>query len=113
MSTKLAVEVGKLDLICPTIKDSTKCLRNIKHGGRFIVDNNMQLSFDQSNTEKLCDVPTSLYINKNLKYFMQILGCDGMSTSWSKHIPMKGGLNSQCLSNSFGQYLNRWNMFKE
>jgi hypothetical protein len=24
-------------------------LRNIKHGGRFIVDNNTQLSFDQSN----------------------------------------------------------------
>jgi len=57
-------------------------LRNIKRGGRFIVDNNMQLFFDQSNTENLCDVPTSLYINGDLKYFAQMLGRDGMSTSW-------------------------------
>jgi hypothetical protein len=55
-------------------------LRIVKNGGRFIVNNNMQLTFNHSDDEKLCDVPTSLFINRDLKYFA--LGRDGMSTSW-------------------------------
>jgi hypothetical protein len=63
-------------------------LRRIHNGGRFIValgnDNELKLSFENSlaDHEKVCDVPTRLFINGDLKYFAQMLGCEGMSTSW-------------------------------
>jgi len=63
-------------------------LRKIYDGGRFIVtmneDRQLNLSFSHSMSENLtiCDVPIRLFINGDLKYFAQMLGREGMSTSW-------------------------------
>jgi hypothetical protein len=64
-------------------------LRQIHNGGRFIVtmggDKELQLSFDENSlcdNKKICDVPIWLFIYGDLKYFAQILGREGMSTSW-------------------------------
>jgi len=32
--------------------------------------------------ETICNMPIMLYINGDMKFFAQILGRDGMSTSW-------------------------------
>ncbi len=63
-------------------------LWKIYDGGRFIVtmneDRQLNLSFSHSSSENLtiCDVPIRLFINGDLKYFAQMLGREGMSTSW-------------------------------
>ncbi len=57
-------------------------LKNIRRGGRFIVDNNMQLFFNHSDKEKLCDAPTFLFNNGDLNFFALTLGRDSMSTSF-------------------------------
>jgi hypothetical protein len=64
-------------------------LRNIRNGGRFIVRLNdcNQLSLTYNNDEDddasvQFNVPIYLYINGDHKFFAQMLGRDGMSTSW-------------------------------
>ncbi len=59
-------------------------LRVIAKGGRFIVGEDLMLSFSPQNAEQssLCNVPICLFINGDLKFFAQILGREGMSTSW-------------------------------
>jgi hypothetical protein len=64
-------------------------LQNIRSGGRFIVRvneaNQLKLSFnnnDEDDGQVLVNVPIHLFINGDLKYFAQMLGQDGMSTSW-------------------------------
>jgi hypothetical protein len=63
-------------------------LRLIHDGGRFIVtlddDKKIQLSFGRisENNKVICDVPVRLFVNGDMKYFAQMLGREGMSTSW-------------------------------
>jgi len=62
-------------------------LRAINDGSRFIVrsDDNgcMSLSFTPDDNEAaICNVPIYLYINGDMKFFAQMLGREGMSTSW-------------------------------
>jgi hypothetical protein len=63
-------------------------LRKNYDGGRFIVtmneDRQLNLSFSHSLSKNLtiCDVPNWLFISGDLKYFVQMLGREGMSTSW-------------------------------
>jgi hypothetical protein len=61
-------------------------LRVIHDGNRFVVsfaeNNKMKLSFFNDEQEVICNVPIHLYINGNMKYFAQMLGREGMSTSW-------------------------------
>ncbi len=64
-------------------------LRNIKSGGRFIVRLNkgkhLSLSFNNNEEDEAqvqINVPIHLYINGDHKFFAQMLGRDGMSTSW-------------------------------
>ena len=59
-------------------------LRVIANGGRFVVGQDFNLSFNSLNAEQpaMCDVPIRLFINGDLKFFAQILGRDGMSSSW-------------------------------
>ena len=69
------------------LKKVVEGLQVIKDGSRFVVssaeNNKMALSFfrDQQ-VEAICDVPIHLYINGDMKYFAQMLGREGMSTSW-------------------------------
>jgi hypothetical protein len=64
-------------------------LETIHNGGRFIVSSSeeagqLELSFDEEpiNRQVHYNVPVSIFINGNLKFFAQRLGRDGMSTSW-------------------------------
>jgi hypothetical protein len=62
-------------------------LRAINDGSRFIVrsDDNgcMSLSFTpDDNKAAICNGPIYLYINGDMKFFAQMLGWEGMSTSW-------------------------------
>jgi hypothetical protein len=64
-------------------------LKIISDGGHFIVtsseDGKFMLSFNESvepEGEVVCNVPCELFINGDLKYFAQLLGCEGMSSSW-------------------------------
>lgn len=64
-------------------------LENIHNGGRFIVSSSeeadkLELSFDEEpvNRQVYFNVPISIFINGDLKFFAQMLGRDGMSTSW-------------------------------
>jgi hypothetical protein len=64
-------------------------LQTMFNGGRFIVTKNevrqLKLSFDEvpeDNMQLHFNVPTYIFINVDLKFFAQILGQDGMSTSW-------------------------------
>jgi len=62
-------------------------LRAINDGSRFIVrsDDNgcMSLSFTPDDNEAaICNVPIYLYINGDMNFFAQMLGREGMSTSW-------------------------------
>jgi len=62
-------------------------LQVIKNGGRFIVtleeNGEMSLAFTANNNNAvICDVPVHLFINGDMKYFAQMLGREGMSTSW-------------------------------
>ncbi len=64
-----------------------KGYQNISEGGRFIVKRKEKLELFfcsdlNDNTEALCDVPIKLYIHGDLKIFAQVLGRDGMSSSW-------------------------------
>jgi hypothetical protein len=61
-------------------------LRIIKDGSRFVVsfaeNSKMKLSFFNDKQEAICNVPIHLYIIGDMKYFAQMLGREGMSTSW-------------------------------
>ncbi len=64
-------------------------LRRIAEGCHFIVtcteDEKLLLRFDESEEQEgqlLCNVPCQLFVNGDLKYFAQLLGRDGMSSSW-------------------------------
>jgi hypothetical protein len=62
-------------------------LQVIKNGSRFVVrleeNGQMSLCFSNINNEgTICDVPIYLFINGDVKYFAQMLGRKGMSTSW-------------------------------
>ena len=64
-------------------------LKLIVEGGYFSVyhsqgTDNMKLSFSSSNQEDqaLCSVPVRLFKVGDLKYYMQMLGRDGMSSCW-------------------------------
>ncbi len=64
-------------------------LRNIRNGGRFIVRlndcNQLSLTFNNDEDDDVSvqfNVPIHLYINGVHKFFAQMLGQDGMSTSW-------------------------------
>jgi hypothetical protein len=65
-------------------------LQTIHNGGRFIVCSTeeagqLELSFHEepnNNRQAHYNVPVSIFINGDLKFFAQILGRDGMSTSW-------------------------------
>ncbi len=65
-------------------------LQTIHNEGRFIVSSTeeagqLELSFhDEPNNNRQAhyNVPVSIFINGDLKFLAQILGRDGMSTSW-------------------------------
>lgn len=65
-------------------------LQTIHNGGRFIVSSTeetgkLELLFHEepnNNRQVHYNVPVSIYINGDLKFFAQILGRDGMSSSW-------------------------------
>jgi hypothetical protein len=57
----------------------------INDGSRFVVsfeeNNKINLSFCTNEQEAICDVPIHLYVDGDIKYFVQMLGREGMSTS--------------------------------
>jgi hypothetical protein len=62
-------------------------LQVIQNGGRFIVMvddyNKMSLTFARDNNYAIvCNVPIHLFINGDMKFFAQMLGREGMSSSW-------------------------------
>jgi hypothetical protein len=64
-------------------------LKRIAFGHQFIVrsdqDGRLMLSFDEAEIqegETICNVPCQVFINGDLKYFAQLLGHEGMSSSW-------------------------------
>jgi hypothetical protein len=64
-------------------------LKRIAFGRQFIVasnqDGRLLLSFDEAKSqegETICDVPRQPFINGDLKYSAQLLGCEGVSSSW-------------------------------
>jgi len=74
-----------IDILKKTVLDAViGGLRVIANGGRFVIGQDFRLSFTPLNADEpaLCDVPIRLFINGDLKFFAQILGRDGMSTSW-------------------------------
>jgi hypothetical protein len=63
--------------------------KRIAVGRQFIVTSNQEgrllLSFDEAEPqegETVCNVPCQLFINGDMKYFAQLLGREGMSSSW-------------------------------
>jgi hypothetical protein len=78
-----------IDMLHKTVLEKIiEGLRNIYDGDWFIVtmneDRQLNLLFSHSLSENLtiCDVSNRLFINGDFKYFVQMLGREGLSTSW-------------------------------
>ncbi len=51
----------------------------------FAENHKMKLSFFNDEQDSICNVPIHLYINGDMKSFAQMLGREGMSTSWGMY----------------------------
>ena len=71
-------------ILCATVLDPIgESLQLVVEGGRFVVSNDLVLSFSPINdTKTICDVSTRDLIVGDLKYYAQLLGRENMSSYW-------------------------------
>ncbi len=71
-------------ILCATVLDPIgESLQLVVEGGRFVVSNDLVLSFSPINdTKTICDVSTRVLIVGDLKYYAQLLGRENMSSYW-------------------------------
>jgi hypothetical protein len=88
MLLKLLFSKDDINVIKETVLNQiVDGLQVIKNGSGFVVrleeNGQMSLCFNDINNEgTICNVPIYLFINGDMKYFAQMLGREGMSTSW-------------------------------
>jgi hypothetical protein len=79
------VEILKDTALKPVIDG----LKRIHEGGPFIIEEDEQSQFvltfqqrEESQARILCNLPLHIFINGDLKFFVQILGRNGMGSCW-------------------------------